>query len=81
MKRAAFRVISVFALVAAVSMSAGAVGQAGSHEDSDERKVLDALQTISSHPLCGYVKELVSEKYGGRLTGTPESPGESNTCR
>lgn len=72
MKKAAFRVILVFALVAAVSMFAGAVGQAGSHEDSDERKVLDALQTISSHPLYGYVKELVSEKYGGRLTGTPE---------
>jgi hypothetical protein len=72
MKRAAFRVISVLVLVAAVSMFMGAVGQTGSHEDGDERKILDALQTISSHPLYGYVKELVSEKYGGRLTGTPE---------
>ncbi len=37
-----------------------------------EQKVLLSLHSISSHPLYGYVEELVSEKYGGRLTGTPE---------
>ncbi len=39
---------------------------------SDEQKILLSLHSISSHDLYGYVKELVSEKYGGRLTGTPE---------
>jgi len=39
---------------------------------SNEAELLAALHTISSHTLYDYVKELVSEKYGGRLTGTPE---------
>jgi hypothetical protein len=37
----------------------------------DEAKILEAFHAISSHPLLDYVKELTSEKYGGRLTGTP----------
>ncbi len=37
-----------------------------------EAELLAALHSISSHTLYEYVKELVSEKYGGRLTGTPE---------
>ncbi len=41
-------------------------------EFSDEQKILMALHSISSHTLYDYVRELVSEKYGGRLTGTPE---------
>lgn len=36
----------------------------------DELKVLSSFHSISSHHLLDYVKELVSEKYGGRLTGT-----------
>lgn len=39
---------------------------------SEEEKLLSALHSISSHELYDYVKELVSEKYGGRLTGTAE---------
>jgi len=40
---------------------------------SDEQaKVVDAMHLISSNVLYDYVKELVSEKYGGRLTGTKE---------
>jgi hypothetical protein len=39
---------------------------------TDEEKLLSALHSVSSHRLYDYVKELVSEKYGGRLTGTAE---------
>ena len=39
---------------------------------SEEGQILSALHSISSHTLYDYVRELVSEKYGGRLTGTPE---------
>lgn len=39
---------------------------------TDEAKLLEAMHLISSHALLGYVAELVSEKYGGRLTGTEE---------
>ncbi len=38
----------------------------------DEAKILETFHAVSSHPLLEYVKELTSEKYGGRLTGTPE---------
>ncbi len=53
-------------------VSAGAVSQSTSEPSRDDREILNALHTISSQALFGYVKELVSEKYGGRLTGTPE---------
>ena len=39
---------------------------------TDEQKLLEAMHLISSETLYDYVKELCSEKYGGRLTGTPE---------
>lgn len=39
---------------------------------TDEQKILASLHSISSHPLLDYVRELVSEKYAGRLTGTKE---------
>ena len=35
-----------------------------------EEKILEAMFSISSHTLFDYIKELCSEKYGGRLTGT-----------
>ncbi|MCX7974977.1 MAG: M28 family peptidase [Candidatus Aminicenantes bacterium] len=38
----------------------------------DEFKILQAMHSLSSHRLLDYVRELVSDKYGGRLTGTPE---------
>ena len=37
---------------------------------TDEQKLLEAMHLISSEPLFDYVKELCSEKYAGRLTGT-----------
>jgi len=36
-----------------------------------EELILEAMHSISSHKLFGYVNELCTEKYGGRLTGTP----------
>ncbi|NIM13862.1 MAG: M20/M25/M40 family metallo-hydrolase [Candidatus Aminicenantes bacterium] len=41
-----------------------------SQEQTNEEKLLEAMHSISSHSLFDYVKELCSEKYGGRLTGT-----------
>ena len=37
---------------------------------SFEQKKLHTLHSISSHELFGYIKELTSDKYEGRLTGT-----------
>jgi len=39
---------------------------------SPEEELLSGLHSISSQTLYDYVQELVSEKYGGRLTGTAE---------
>ena len=55
----------------------GQIGLTGAHRQSqaspdDEAAILAALHSISSHTLLDYVRELVSEKYGGRLTGTAE---------
>jgi len=39
-------------------------------ELTDEQKILQVLHSISSHTLFDYLKELASDKYEGRLTGT-----------
>lgn len=39
---------------------------------SEEQQILRVMHSISSHALLDYVKELTSEKFGGRLTGTEE---------
>jgi hypothetical protein len=41
-----------------------------SRGEENEEKLLEAMHSISSHSLFDYIKELCSEKYGGRLTGT-----------
>ena len=41
-------------------------------ELTEEQKLLQSMHLISSETLYDYVKEFVSEKYGGRLTGTKE---------
>ncbi|UCC39201.1 MAG: M28 family peptidase [Candidatus Aminicenantes bacterium] len=46
--------------------------QNSSSQKADEAKLLERLHSISSHRLFDYVKELASEKYAGRLTGTEE---------
>lgn len=67
--------LTVFAFVYLMSASTAAPqAQRGQSQAplTDEQKILAVMHSISSHPLYDYVKELVSEKYGGRLTGTPE---------
>ncbi|MFQ6038970.1 MAG: hypothetical protein ACE5LV_10185, partial [Candidatus Aminicenantales bacterium] len=39
---------------------------------TEDQKILQTMHTISSHTLFAYVRELASEKYGGRLTGTED---------
>ena len=57
--------------VAGAGLQAQPVRQAAAPA-TDEAKILEAMHLIPSQTLYDYVKELVSEKYGGRLTGTPE---------
>ncbi len=38
----------------------------------DQAKIVSAMHLVSSNVLYDYVKEMVAEKYGGRLTGTKE---------
>ena len=60
-------------LIVHVSM-APAQGQRGQAPPplTDEQKLCAAMHLIESQTLYDYVKELTSEKFGGRLTGTPE---------
>jgi len=57
----------IFILLAFL-FSVCALGQPGQQADT----VLRAMHSISSHDLLEYVKIQCDDKYGGRLTGTPE---------
>lgn len=46
-------------------------GQEPRVQASAEERLLETMHSITSRTLFGYVEELASEKYGGRLTGTP----------
>lgn len=46
--------------------------QTNPSEIPDEQKLLSVMHSISSHNLLEYVRELTSDKYAGRLTGTEE---------
>jgi len=46
------------------------LSQRRSRELSDEQKLLQVVHSIHSQTLYGYVDELASDKYWGRLTGT-----------
>ncbi len=41
-------------------------------QETQEEKLLESMHSISSRTLFNYVKELASDKYAGRLTGTEE---------
>jgi len=47
-------------------------GQTSPAELTDEEFLLQSMHSISSHRLFSYVKELASDRYAGRLTGTAE---------
>jgi hypothetical protein len=64
--------ISVIIFICTLFMvSSFMTGQRRQQEElTDEQKILQAAHAISSHDLFYYVKELASDKYEGRLTGT-----------
>lgn len=41
-------------------------------QENTEREFMNVFHSISSHDIYNYVAELSSDKYNGRLTGTPE---------
>ncbi|MEW5901299.1 MAG: M28 family peptidase [Acidobacteriota bacterium] len=72
MKSRRISLLAALALVFGITSFASLTVQKQAAEGGDEAKILAALHSISSHRLYDYVRELVSEKYGGRLTGTAE---------
>ncbi len=61
---------TVVTLVALVVFGASVSAQTDQDEPSPEEMLVDVMHSISSHELFGYVEELASERYDGRLTGT-----------
>ena len=53
-----------------IFFSSVVAAQKPNKEKTYEERLLEAFHSISSHKLFDYVKEMASEKYGGRLTGT-----------
>jgi hypothetical protein len=64
-----FRMILVLTAAFAASVLPG---QEAGPPLTDAQKILRSMHTISSHTLYEYVRELTSETYAGRLTGTKE---------
>lgn len=62
--------ISLSLILGFLFFSSIVVAQVSPKKSPEEEKFLQSLHSISSHKLFEYVKELASEKYGGRLTGT-----------
>jgi len=65
------RVLLTVALLPLVATAALAQPPAARPAPTDEDRLVTAMHGISSHPILDWVKELASEKYQGRLTGTP----------
>ena len=61
-----------FHILLLIVLTSVAVGQAEEKNITQEKLLLKSMHSISSHKLFGYVKELTSDKYAGRLTGTDE---------
>ena len=69
-RRSVLSIVFLFTLTVAGLTAQPARQPAG--PQTDEARILEAMHLIQSQPLYNYVAELVSEKYGGRLTGTKE---------
>jgi hypothetical protein len=52
----------------------------GFTQDSDSDKILKTFHSISSHELLGFAEELCTEKYKGRLSGSPEYLEAAKWC-
>jgi len=70
MRNKRYRGIITAFVITFLAVSSFPAGQRASDELTDEQKIIQVMHSISSHELFGYVKELASEKYAGRLTGT-----------
>jgi hypothetical protein len=64
------KILSVVWVLFCVSFFIYVEAQEKAEELTDAQKTLQVLHSISSHTLFDYVKELASDKYEGRLTGT-----------
>lgn len=64
------RFFSVLVAAVCVSLCAAAVASSQTALQTGDQEILKVMHSISSHTLLDYVKELASEKYEGRLTGT-----------
>jgi hypothetical protein len=61
MKKLSLSLLIIFTMISTITIS----------QVNEQEKVLEAMHSISSHNLNDIVIELASEKYGGRLTGSP----------
>ncbi len=61
MKKLTFILFIIFSLTSSVVFS----------QTNQEEKILEGMHSISSHDLNQWVIDLTSEKFGGRLTGSP----------
>lgn len=60
----------IFTILACLIISSQAVGQRRERELTPEEELLQVMHSIHSQTLFDYVRELASDKYWGRLTGT-----------
>jgi hypothetical protein len=67
-----FRSFAALAVLLAFSGLFSLQSQEVQKPADDQAKLVDAMHLISSNVLYDYVKELTSDKFGGRLTGTKE---------
>ena len=49
-------------------------------QETDSDKILETFHSISSHEILGFAEELSSEKYRGRLSGSPEYLNTAKWC-
>ncbi len=64
------RILGIAFVCVFLFLSSFLTGQRRQEKLTDEQKILQAAHAISSDTLFHYVKELASDKYEGRLTGT-----------
>lgn len=64
------KLLSIVSILIFISLFVDLRAQEKPRELTDEQKILQVMHSISSHTLFDYVKELASDKYEGRLTGT-----------
>jgi hypothetical protein len=65
------RALIAFALLAALAVPAAAQPPRAPQAQTPEDRLVAAMHGISSNTILDWVKEMVADKYEGRLTGTP----------